>query len=219
MVLTSLDLVFFYTNNADITTNTLSLGGTISPNTIPSGTINNVWDDVTGDESYSGDTEYRAIALRNTHATNDFLNVYVYTTGFQAGSPADTISFALEKPGGTPASIQLIDDEEDSTNKLNPNKFTVATGATVSWTTEGSPSNSLFFGTLNAGDWLGIWLRRVVPAGAGAKDNRSCTLELKGETTESPPVPFKVRFVVNWNDWSITKVEEINAELDIKYIQ
>jgi len=215
MVLTASDLVFYYTNNANQPTNTLSLGGTISPNTIPPG-LNNVWDDVTGDESYNGDTEYRAIALRNTHATNDFLNVYVYTTGFQAGSPADTISFALEKPSGSPASIQAVPHEGSAPVET---QFTVATGATVSWTTEGAPSNSLFYGTLNAGDWMGIWLRRVVPAGAGAKDQRSCTLEFKGETTGSDIRPFKITFVVSWNDFSIIKVKQSNVKMDISYIQ
>jgi len=220
MVLKEEDLVFYYTNDAKKETNTLSLGGTISPNTITSGVANNVFDIVTGDESAEGDTEYRAIAIKNESTTNDYLNVYVYIKGFvRAGTGADTISFVLEKPSGTPASIQLLDDEEDSTNKFDPNKTTVATGATVTWTTEGSPSNSLFYGTLPIGQWFGIWFRREVPKGASAFDNRSCTLELKGETSASSPKEFKVTLTVNWDDFSVERVDHSNVEMDIKYIQ
>jgi len=188
MPLESIDIVFYYTGQATgPANNTLSLGGTISAYTISSGLANNVFDDVTGDESSTGDTEFRAIAVRDTNTVYDMLNTYVWIQGYEkAVSGADTIYFALENPGGTPASIQVIDDEEDSTNKLDPNKFTVKTGATVSWTEEGTPSSSLFFGTVNAGEWFGLWLRRIVPKDASAKTNRSVTIQVQCETTESP---------------------------------
>ena len=185
MPLQASDLEFRYTDNADQSSNTLSLGGTISSNTIPTSSPN-VFDDVTADESEAGDTEYRAIGLINTSATFDFLDVKVWITGYnRAASGADTIYFALENPGGSPSSIQTISDESTAPDT---SKFTVATGDTVSWTEEGSPSSTLTFGTISAGgsNWMGIWLKRVVPAGATAYSNRSCTIKVRGETTGSP---------------------------------
>jgi len=57
------------------TTNTdpdASLGGAMSTavgGLITSGAANNLFDDVTGDESAAGDTEYRCFYVTNDHAT------------------------------------------------------------------------------------------------------------------------------------------------------
>lgn len=207
MPLTESDIVFYYTNNATQATNTLSLGGSISSTTITSGIANNIFDNVTGDESELGDTEYRAIAVKDNSSSYDMINAKVWITGYsRAGTGADTISFALEKPSGT--TIQLIDNESTAPN---PSKFTVATGATVSWTVEGSPSNTLFYGTLTAGQWFGIWLRREVPAGASAFNNRSCTLRIQCETTASPIVSYVIKdYEIGWwnNVFTIKKLSE-----------
>jgi len=185
MPLETFDIVFYYTGEATgPANNTLSLGGTISAYTITSGLANNVFDDVTGDESETGDIEYRAIAVRDTNATYDMLNTYVWIQGYErATTGADTIHFALENPGGSPASIQVIADEETAPDET---KFTVKTGATVPWTEEGSPSSSLFFGTVDATEWFGLWLRRIVPVKASAYTDRSVTIQVQCETTASP---------------------------------
>ena len=182
MPLSSLDIVFYYTGNATgPSDNTLSLGGTISAHTIPDATANNVFDDVTGDESADGDTEYRAIAVKNTNSTYDMLNTKVWIEGYtRAASGADTIYFALENPTGSPASIQTIADESTAPDE---SKFVVKTGATVSWTEEGSPSATLEFGTVNPGEWFGIWLKRVVPQNASPYSDRSTTIKVQCETT------------------------------------
>jgi len=199
MPLSSLDIVFYYTGNATgPSDNTLSLGGTISTHTIPDATANNVFDDVTGDESASGDTEYRAIAVKDTNSSYDMLNTKVWIEGYtRAESGADTIYFALENPGGSPASIQTIADESTAPDE---DKFTVKTGATVSWTEEGSPSSTLEFGTVNAGEWFGIWLKRVVPEDASAYSNRSVTIKVQCETTASPFRHTVIKeYIVNWS--------------------
>ena len=202
MPLSSLDIKFYYTGDATgPSNNTLSLGGTIGSETIPDNTANNIFDDVTGDESASGDTEYRAIAVYadtvNSGGSYDMLNTKVWITGYdRATSGADTIYFALENPGGSPSSIQSIANEGVAPDA---DKFTVKTGETVSWTEEGSPSNTLTFGTVTSEQWFGIWLKRVVPAGASAYNNRSCTIKVQCETTASPyKHTIEREFVVEW---------------------
>jgi len=204
------DIKFYYTDGATgPSNNTLSLGGSISSSTIPDNTSNNIFDDVTGDESASGDTEYRAIAVYadtvNSGGSYDMLNTKVWITGYtRAASGADTIYFALENPdfGASPATIQSIADEGTAPN---PDKFTVKTGETVSWTEEGSPSNTLSFGTVTSEQWFAIWLKRVVPAGANAYNNRSCTIKVQCETTASPyTVVVEKEFVVDWSKGAIS---------------
>jgi len=196
MPLSSLDIVFYYTNNASQATNTLSLGGSISSNTIPDNVANNIFDDVTGDEASTGDTEYRAIAVKDTNSSYDMLNAKVYITGYtRAGSGYDTISFALEKVTGT--TIQLVADESTAPNTV---RFTTPVGV-ANWTVEGAPSATLSYGTLTAGNWFGLWLRRQVPAGATAYSNRSCTIMIECDTTASPIVGvIQKEFAVNWYD-------------------
>ncbi len=199
MPLSSDEIVFYYTDGATgPSNNTLSLGGTISSSTIPSGVANNVFDDVTGDESETGDVEYRVIAVKNTSSNYDMLNTKVYISGYsRAASGADTIYFALEKSSGSPASIQQISNEGTAPDE---NKFVTKIGNTVSWTEEGSPSATLEFGTVNPGEWFGIWLKRVVPANASAFNNRSCTIVVQCETTASPyRVQVERKYVINWN--------------------
>ena len=199
MPLSADEIVFYYTDGAlSPSDNTLSLGGTISSSTIPSGVANNVFDDVTGDESETGDVEYRAIAVKNTSSNYDMLNTKVYISGYyRAGSGADTIYFALEKSSGSPASIQHIANEGTAPDE---NKFVTKIGNIVSWTEEGSPSATLEFGTVNPGEWFGIWLKRVVPEDASAWNNRSCTIVVQCETTASPyTVQIERKYVINWN--------------------
>jgi len=198
MPLSSDEIVFYYTDGATgPSNNTLSLGGTISNSTITSGVANNVFDDVTGDESETGDTEYRAIAVKNTSSGYDMLNTKVYISGYdRAATKADTIYFALEKSSGSPASIQQVANESTAPDE---NKFVTKIGNTVSWTEEGSPSSTLEFGTVNPGEWFGIWLKRVVPSSASPYNNRSCTIVVQCETTASPyRIQIERKYVINW---------------------
>lgn len=196
MPISSTDLVFYYTATASGPGDaTLSLGGTISASTITDALANNVFDDVTGDESASGLTEYRAIVLKNENTTINLTSSSIWITGYtRSGDTADTISFWVEAPSGEPASIQTIAST------------TVEPSAAV-WTDEGSPSSdTIFTGTVGTGtigmngDWGGIWLRRVVPAGASAYNNRSVTIKVEGETSASPFEKLSTEFAIDWTD-------------------
>jgi len=205
MPLSADSLEFRYTNNASHTTNTLSLGGSISSNEI---TNNIVFDDVTADESQTGKTEYRAIGLINLDPDYDYLDVKVWISGYdRASTKPDTISFALEKPSGGNGAIQGPLASE--TTAPNENSFVVDTGATVSWTTEDSGS-TLTYGTIDHGGdmWMGIWLRREVPAGAEAYSDRTCTITVRGETSGSPLEILEKTLIVKWTKDAFSVVEK-----------
>jgi len=193
--LSSLDIEFYYTNGATgPSNNTLSLGGTISSSTIPSGTLNNIFDDVTGDESENGDTEYRGIAIYintvNTGASRDAIHPRIWISGYdRAGSGADTIFIAASTFGLNANTMGTCTNEDSAPNETG-----------LLWVEEGSPSNTIYFdsggspsttepgteGTLNSENWVGLWIKRVVPSGASAYSNRSCTITFRCESTASP---------------------------------
>lgn len=183
MPLSSTDLVWYYTGTASGPSDSdESIGGTISPDTITSGEDENVFDDVTGAESEAGEDHYRAIALKNTSSTHDYLNFEAWIEGYSRSTGiADTIYFSLATVD-VGSSIELVADEftaPDTTNFIG----------THTWIMEGSPSDTIPSNNtydLYHGDWLGIWFWRDIPIGASAYTNRNCTLKFRGETTGSP---------------------------------
>ena len=208
MPITSNDLLFKYTATGTTTNPELSLGGSLSPNTIPSGIANNIFDDVTGNESSLGAQEYRAIGIWNTLTTHVWMNTSVRIDGYdRAASSNDVIYFSVEQPTGSAGT--LPDGTIGTIGSVNDEPL----GA--SWTAEGTPSAYLaisgvdYSGSIGADDWGGIWLQRSVPADAVAYSNRSCTIRVIGETSASPFL-YKVEqaFKVDWTDskFSIKKI-------------
>jgi len=207
MPITSNDILFKYTKTGTTVNPELALGATLSPNTIPSGVNNNIFDDVTGNESSLGAQEYRAIGIHNTLATHIWMNTSIRVDGYaRAASSNDVIYFGVEKPagaGGTP----------DGTISSIASTTTAPGG--ISWTAEGAPSAYVaisgkdYTGSIGADDWAGIWLQRSVPTSAVAYSNRSCTISVIGETSASPVI-YKVEslFQVDWteNSFNIKKI-------------
>ena len=82
MPITQDELLFKYTGSGSTANPELSLGGTCSTNTIPSGVANNIFDDVTGAEASSGKTEYRAIGIHNSNTTHVWMNTSIRVEGY-----------------------------------------------------------------------------------------------------------------------------------------
>ena len=69
MAIVKTDIKFFLSGGANNVNPEASLGGIPSTTEIDPEAMHNIFDKVIGDESFEGDTEYRIIYLRNTHAT------------------------------------------------------------------------------------------------------------------------------------------------------
>ena len=199
MGITETDLLFKYTGTAGTANPETALGGTISVNTIPSGVANNLFDNVTGDESASGVQHYRGIGLHNSKATHIYMNSKVYITGYtRSGSNYDVVYFAVEKPAGTGGN-------PDGTIQIIASETSEPTGRT--WNAEGIPSSTVYLSgkdyanSVGADDWSAIWMQRSVPAGAAAYSNRAVTLRVEGETSASPYIyMIKQDFKITWGD-------------------
>src|SRR5512134_252046 len=88
MPIASTDIKFRISGGASNTDPALALGGamsTVAGGLITTDVVNNLWDNVSGDESSAGDIEYRGIYIRNEHGS-------LTLTGAKIWISADTTS-------------------------------------------------------------------------------------------------------------------------------
>ncbi|KKL09844.1 hypothetical protein LCGC14_2561780 [marine sediment metagenome] len=149
-----------------------SLGKYISTTEITSAQLNNLFDDVTGDENVASDVEYRCIFIHNAHATLTLTNTYAWLSA-ETASGAD-ISISLDEAiasrvvGSSPAQAQEIANESTA-----PSTVTF-----ISPTTKGA---AVAVGAIGPGWVKAIWVRRTATSSA-ALDNDSVTIKIEGDT-------------------------------------
>lgn len=153
-----------------------SLGNYISNSGISTGVDNNVFDDVSGDEADSGDTEYRGIGFHNNHGSLDLTDAVAWIQ-VDTGNGEDDISIWLEAPTANEVTgaVQTIGNES-----------TEPTGASGNWsdgTTKGTgeacPNSD---GHVETGEWFCVWLQRVISASASAAAAETVTIRVEGDT-------------------------------------
>lgn len=170
MAILSTDLLFFHSGGAGNSDPNASLGGIISTTQITDASDNNLFDDVTGDEASSGDTEYRGFYVKNNHGTITLQNSKIWFSS-NTTSADDTLNMALDG-GGVDATMETIADES-----------TAPSGE--SFSAPASKGAGLDTGDLTAGQVYGIWLERVVNASASAVNGNSATISWEGDTAAS----------------------------------
>ena len=164
------DIVFRLSGGASNTDPNAALGGvmsTVGGGVITTDTLNNVWDNVSGDEASAGDTEYRAIFVENTHGS-------LTLTGAKIWISANTTS------GDDEVDIALADEGIASTIETIADESTAPSGP--SFTHPTTFAGGLSLGNLAAGNEHGIWLRRTVNSSAAAANANPYTLSVQGET-------------------------------------
>jgi len=143
-----------------------SLGNYWSSSEIPDNTDNNLFDDVTGDEASAGDTEYRALFVKNEHANLTWQNVVVWIDTETPG--ADSIDISVEGTNATDQ-IQTIVDESTAPTAISFSHVT-------------SKATGLSLGNIPAGSASGIWMKRIVPESCAAYTGNSMILKVEGDT-------------------------------------
>jgi len=169
------EIKFYLTGGATNTDPNASLGGAISSTEITSGELNNIFDDVTGDESAVGDTEYRCIAVKNTNASLTLKAAKVWILS-NTTSPNDEIEIGVETPVGD--AVQTVADEGTAPSGIT---FAKPTDKASGFDLTGEDNN---VGEIGPGKWVAIWIKRVVDAGAAAKDNNTFELQVEGDSNE-----------------------------------
>jgi hypothetical protein len=162
--ITASDIHYRLSGGASNSDPNASLGG-VKSTTTDAGS--NIFDDVSGAESTSGDTEYRGVVLSNEHGSLTWqqVKVWVSTDTPSADTDAD-IALAAEAVNTTMATI--------ANENTAPSSVTF-TNAAVSFAT------GLSIGDIPNSQFKGVWLKRVINAAAAAAAD-SFTVTAQGDT-------------------------------------
>jgi hypothetical protein len=146
-----------------------SLGGARS-NTLVGAGIDNLFDDVTGDEAAAGDTEYRCIYFRNEDANANGLIGPLAWIDQQTTAPGDDISIGIDPVGKNGVAVVTADENTAPAGVAFTTPLTKATGLAL----PGSPYAQ--------NDFIAIWIRRTVNAGAASDPNDQASIRAEGDS-------------------------------------
>lgn len=144
-----------------------ALGGLISSVALIDNSLHNLFDKVTGAEALAGDIEYRAIFIKNTHASLTLEGAKVYINS-NTPSVDTSVLIALADEAVGSDTIETIADE--STPPSGP-VFSLAETAGA----------ALSIGDLAPGEMKAIWVKWIVDAEAVAVLDEM-TIEVFGDT-------------------------------------
>lgn len=166
MPITAADIKFFLSGGAANSDPNAALGGAKSSTEVGTA-LHNLFDQVSGDESNSGDTEYRCIYIQNDHGTLTLQNAVLWIS-VETGSADTSLDLALGGEGlnGT---AETVADES-----------TAPVGETFSHPT--TKASGLSLGNLAPGDFYPVWVKRNITASATAVNDDTGTLKVEGET-------------------------------------
>lgn len=136
-----------------------SSGGGISATEVSDGVLNNLFDDVAGDDTVSGLTTYKKIFVKNTNGSDTYLSPKVWIEQF-TDSEDDEIYIS------------------ECTNLTGSN----ATGDGQSYVQPDSydHADALTLGNIAANGYVAIWIKRVVDSGASEYNTNSSKLKIRG---------------------------------------
>lgn len=150
-----------------------SLGKNISTTEITDNTLNNLFDDVTGDENAASDVEYRCIFVHNAHASLTWTGVVVWLSAEVAGGAS--IEIAIDD-----IAASAIGDTNDQADTIADES--TAPGAGVgAFSAPTSKGTGLSLGNIAAGYCRAIWIKRSA-ANTVALDNDGVTIKCEGDT-------------------------------------
>lgn len=136
------------------------------------GSLNDLFDDISGAENAASTIDYRALALLNNNAANILQNAGVYLSAEVAGGASIAVaadSTAASAKGAAPA--QLLTIASETTAPAGPLTFS-------SPTTQGA---AVALGNIGIANVKGVWVRRTA-ANSAALSADGVTLAFFGDT-------------------------------------
>lgn len=150
-----------------------SVGKYISTTELSGTALNNLFDDVSGDENAASDVEYRCVFVHNSHATLTYTGAVVWLSAETAGGASAALAIddiAASAIGSAGAQADLIANED------------TAPGAGVgSFSAPTSKATGLSLGDIPAGQCRAFWVKRTA-ANTAALDTDGCTFSVAGDT-------------------------------------
>lgn len=102
MTVLSSELIF------NTSVNSGSTGGINSGGVIVSGNLNNIFDDVSAEESDSGHVDYRKIFVKNTNLVDNLINAKIWLSS-ETSSPDDQVLIGIGSSSDDDGSNELVD--------------------------------------------------------------------------------------------------------------
>lgn len=151
-----------------------SLGKYISTTQITDATLNNLFDDVTGDENAaSAVVDYRCIFIHNNHGSLAWTTVVVWVSA----ETANGVDCAI-------ATDDIADSAKGSASAQAAeiaNETTAPTGVSAFSTPTTKATGLSMSASIEAGNVKALWIRRT-SANRAALDNDSVTVRCEGDT-------------------------------------
>lgn len=177
MAITATDIKFNLTKNtgpgnssAQASVND-SIGGFMSSTAVTDNTLNNLFDDISGDENAASTIDYRAFCVWNNHGTLTWQGVKAWLSSEVAGGASCAI--ALDGTG-----VVAYNSASTQVERIT-NETTAPSGESFSAPTV--KASGLTIGNMATNTIQGIWVRRTA-ANSAALDNDGVTIRCEGDT-------------------------------------
>jgi len=158
--------------NSNTSTAAGSLGKYISTSAWAGGSLNDLFDNISGAENAASTVDYRCVFIHNSNAANTYENPVVYLSSEVAGGASISIAIdnlAASAIGGASAQSATIASETTAPSGV---------GAFSAPTTSGT---GLALSNLAVGNCRGVWVRRTA-ANTAALTGDGVTLAVTGDT-------------------------------------
>lgn len=169
MPISGANLKWYLSGGSGNTDPDAALGGARSTTVCPTG-INALFDLTTGDEAAAGKTSYRCVFFRNEDSDSDGLISPVLFMADNTDASDTTYEIGLD-PAGKNASATTIANE-------------AAAPAGVSFSAPATKGAGLALpsGPYAQNDYIAVWIKQIVNAGAASTASDSATLRVSGDT-------------------------------------
>ncbi len=147
-----------------------SLGKYISTTGVSTTALNNLFDDISGDENAAAEAEYRCLFIHNANASLTLQNAVVWISAEVAGGANAAIAVdttAASAIGATAAQALEVANED--------------TAPALTFASPTSKAGALALGNIGAGQCRAVWVRRTATNSA-ALNNDGVTLRIEGDT-------------------------------------
>jgi hypothetical protein len=148
-----------------------SLGKYISTTEIVDATLNNLFDDISGDENVNMTVDYRCIFIHNSHASLTYISPVVWISSEVSGGANAAIGVdpaVASDIGSSSAQAAEIADENSAP-------------AGVTFSSPTTKGTGLALGNLAPGQCRAVWIRRTATNSAPI-NNDGVTLRVEGDT-------------------------------------
>jgi hypothetical protein len=152
----------------------LSIGGAKSSVAVSASKLNNLFDDISGDEAAAGHVDYRMVYVENGGDT-DWVDPVAWL-GYQPRSPDSpytengaTVKFGMADAGKNAEEAAIADDTTAPDDVSFDDPSTKLTGTAL-------PTPDY-----EAGDYIGIWIEYTTPLGQGYDTGADWSLVIEGD--------------------------------------